>query len=197
MTAISRFFIRAWYTLIVTLAPYTFRLTQWFGRKRGPEVAVHPDFESIARSLRWGTAYKADPLGGVLDVMRHPRAIQGRIDRDDWAGDCEDHAAYIIACATKARLAGKLYAGAIYGRRDGKFIGHVVCVFRERGQWFWMDYGMPRAIDGQWGWVEDCARQMGLSKTTAAFLLESSGISKDEAVKFRKRGKVWLPPKSE
>lgn len=166
-----------------------YRLSQWFGRRYDVEVQEFSRIEDIVRLMKWGSLYKEDPLRGMLDVMRHPRAIQKRLDDEGFIGDCDDHVAYLLAALSKSKLAGKLYAAFLYGYTEGggRF-GHAICVFRNRGEWYWMDYGMPRKVDGQWGWAKDCAEMFGVRCVTGGVLLEFAGLTKHESVKLKRVG---------
>lgn len=136
-------------------------LTQRISEDDSEPVRPAASYEEIVTRLRFGQGYAPDPVHGKLDIMRHPRRIQRWIDTGKPIGDCDEHAAYWLACLLKSGLACEAYLGILQAQTlaTGETWGHALAVWRESegGPLLWADYGLPRTTDGEWGWVQQVA----------------------------------------
>jgi hypothetical protein len=118
-------------------------------------VKVYPNIAEITAAtskLRW----TEDPWQGKLDVIKHPTFMQEALDKHpDYAGDCDDFAAYWLAALRKGKLADveKLYfAAALW--EDG---GHAVASYRDLdGSWWWAG-NWNRCVPlptTEYGWID-------------------------------------------
>lgn len=131
-------FVRIWYGL-----------TCWFSYRRSPAISRFVSPDAIGDLISSYDTYKADPLGGRLDYMTHPRRVEARLRAKEprKLGDCDDHAIYWCATLYKSGLSTDIRFGVYRAVRDGKTYGHAVVVFKYHGGWFYADYGRPRPID--------------------------------------------------
>jgi hypothetical protein len=105
-------------------------------------VATYPDVPALVNAmarLKW----TEDPLGGCIDMIRHPRYMQEAIERHpDKADDCDGFAAYAAVALLKSKLASLsevFWATAFWvNPKTDAIDGHAVCVFRQDNEWRWM-----------------------------------------------------------
>lgn len=157
-------FVRIWYGL-------TMRLT----RKRGVTIPKYSSASEIADALGRGRNWVSDPLGGVLDILRHPYSIQKNLGEATRSFDCDEHGIYWCYTLIDNALADEVFFCTLQGwRTNGKRVGHVITTFRKGDQWYCMDYGNPYPIANKWNWVE----WYGPEKVVAAVMYPVIRINK-------------------
>lgn len=129
-----------------------YRISQRVTRVDKPEVQPATSFAEIVIRVAYGRRYRQD---GRRDRMLHPRRVQARVNAGAIGlGDCEDHAAYWIACLIKSQLADEVLLGNLQFKNGGKRAGHAVVVFKADGDWYWADYNMPSLLPSRDAWVD-------------------------------------------
>jgi hypothetical protein len=173
-----RYLVPLWYGLTMNLT----RLRRW------PEIDHYMNTREITEALRWGEAWRPDPLRGVLDVLMDPRKFQKHInDGDSEFGDCDDHAMYWCTALLQSAIADRAWFASVWYARPGeKGSGHVVCVFERGDMYFWVDYGDPRPAPGAWEWAKDVADSRG-KELIAAGMTEVT-LRANLSPKFRFKG---------
>jgi hypothetical protein len=151
-------------------------------RKRHyPQVATYKTPDEIVLALRFGTAWRPDPLKEALDVMMSPRKMQQRIDdKAAVLGDCDDHAIYWATALLKSGIAERAWLGTVwYQNANGKGTGHVVCVWeRWNGALYWSDYSVPQPFTSEWCWARAVASRRQAKLIAAGYfqvMLRKSG----------------------
>lgn len=138
-----------------------YQLTQELSLDDSRPVQVAASDAEIAGRLAFGSRYAPDPVRGALDIMRHPRRVQRWIDSGKPLGDCDEHAAYRLACLLKSGLASEAWLGIFQGQEieTGKTFGHALALWRVMGgnPIQWADYGLGETTATEWGWVERVA----------------------------------------
>lgn len=166
-----------------------YRISQRMTRVDKPAVRPATSFADIVIRVAYGQLYRKD---GRRDRMSHPRLVQARIDKGEvQLGDCEDHAAYWIACLIKSRLAERVYLGNLQFRDAGERAGHAVVVFESDGDWYWADYGMPSLLPSREHWAEYVLAIYG--DEMLGGVLTRVSLNADDTINF---GEAILYPKN-
>jgi hypothetical protein len=116
--------------------------------------------------------------------MTHPRKVQRRIDEGKLLGDCEDHAGYWAATLSISDLAEEVHFGSIFYKKDGKKLGHHVCVFKHDGFWYWSDYNTPYSLVERDEWVQSVLVRYG--DTLRYAFMHPVTRAKDSRLRFGK-----------
>lgn len=127
-------------------------LTSRFKAKDGHEVRPAGSIRELdARMAGTGDRfYKLDPLGGKLDVMRHPRLVQRALDEGRKAGDCDDTAGgYRAAVLLKSELASEVYLATVTMADAEGMSAHAFTKFKVDGdaRWHFADYGATETAE--------------------------------------------------
>jgi hypothetical protein len=142
-----------------------YQLTQELSLDDSRPVQPAASPQEILERLRFGQSYAPDPINGALDIMRHPRRVQRWIDTGKPLGDCDEHAAYWLACLLRSGLAAEAWLGIFQGQEvaTGKTFGHALALWRAQpdGPILWADYTTPATTDGRGGWVDAVATAYG------------------------------------
>jgi hypothetical protein len=143
-------FVRFWYQL--TVKHTRAKNVHWIRYFRYPY--------EIAKELKFGEAWKEDPLKGAFDYMPHPTVIQDHINHNKPLDDCDGHAIYWAANLLNSNLASKVWIGTVHmKKKDGTISGHCVCLFEDfLNKHYWCDYSEPRQfVEGPtiftWPWL--------------------------------------------
>jgi hypothetical protein len=185
---------------------------------RRPPVRVAATVEEVAARLAGERQYTPDPLSGLVDIMRHPRHVQARLDAGTPIGDCDEFAAYWLACLLKSGLADRAYLGIYQGTRigDGRPVGHALTLYdvdlprpptsnrdgavgplpepadrpsvSERR---WVDYRLPATYEGRWGWVEPVSESFGARPIFAGIARVERLTEQDTLVFGERSGKAF------
>lgn len=166
-----------WLFVYFCLVSVWWNLTQVLSRKSKEKLPSLTSYEDMETYLVSGDVYKADPLGGLLDVAYHVTHSHRRLTKRKGSMDCEDHGLVWIYQLLKSRLAVAAYLGTVWYRTPKGYKGHAVCVFQtSSGKWLWVDYTSPRLHAGGWDWGHAVSREYG-GKLIFASLLPVKGIS--------------------
>ena len=157
-----------------------YRISQRVTRVDKPEVQPAASFAEIVIRVAYGGLYRKD---GRKDRMLHPRLVQARINAGDIRlGDCEDHAAYWIACLIKSKLADEVLLGNLQFKDHGERAGHAVVVFKADGDWYWADYNMPSLLPSRDAWADAVLAIYG--DELVGGVLTHVGLNHDDTINF-------------
>lgn len=197
-----------WWTLI------WWRISQFFTGFRAVPVPPVASYQEIVDAFDAGALYRYDRK---WSAFLHPGEFQRRLEAGKKAGDCEDHAAYWVAClkntllrgAPGAPVTGRHRIGIVRGTDSkGKAQGHGVIVFWDMRDELlcWADYGLPhkqveqvegptgmrvvRLPNDSWVWAEQVAKGYGW-KLKYAFTVEVIRLTPRGALKF---GNIRIMP---
>lgn len=126
------------------------------------------DLSDALRTLTW----TEDPWNGQLDVIKHPTWMQEALERhSNYAGDCDDYAAYAAIALLKSSLADEVYFASAHwvDRKLDDVVGHAVCVYRDSTGWHWIgNWNGCRPYDCvRDGWVGDLEKIIKTSVVVA------------------------------
>lgn len=139
---------------------YWYRVTQFFSHlaflRKVESLPRVSSMLEIPELLNHGDSYKTDPVKGVLDALTHPGVLHSRVIRGEKIGDCDDHAAYWLACGYRGDHIARAWVACVnYKKRDGKNGAHAVALWKDwDGQYWWADYGVPLATTFT-GWMNN------------------------------------------
>ena len=153
--------------------------------KEGFPVAKYESIEKLtaaSATLKW----VSDPWNGKLDVVKHPTFMEEAIQKHpDYAGDCDDFAAYWCVALCKNKLADEQWFSYALWVDDKKEItGHAVCVFRTGDKWFYAgnwNNSVPIPVVSRDAWVKDIEQRVS-KKVVAAAMYSASGAKDDTMV---------------
>lgn len=151
--------------------------------KDGFRVPVYKSIDQVTAAtakLKW----TADPWDGKLDVIKHPTFMQQAIEQHpDYAGDCDDFAAYWCVALAKSKLADEQWfaSGLWVDKNKNEIAGHAVCVFRTGDKWFYAgnwNSCVPIPVASSTAWVADMETRAS-TKIFSAVMWAASGASDD------------------
>lgn len=134
-----------------------------------PRYKSIKEITDATAKLRW----TEDPWNGKLDVIKHPTFMQQAIEKHpDYAGDCDDFAAYWCVALDKSALADEQWfaCGLWVDPKTQEIAGHAVCVFRVKDKWWYAgnwNQCVPLEINCSTGWFWDFEKVMNVKVFTA------------------------------
>jgi hypothetical protein len=168
-------------TLATPVLSFPARIQQTVSYRDGFPVTTYKsiaDITAATAKLQW----TSDPWHGKLDIIKHPTFMEEAIHRHpNYAGDCDDYAAYWCVALEKAKLADEQWFATGFWLADGKIAGHAVCVFRCGDRWYYAgnwNNSVPIEIDSRTAWVDDMGKRAS-SKVFAASMWVASRASDD------------------
>ena len=172
MNSLIKIGIYIFFNFFLWFAKLWYRFTMCATQTKNFPVKVYSSPGEIAEALKYGTMWRADPLGGALDNVYHPTRIQKNITEGEEIGDCDDHAVYWCAALLKSGLAKKTWISFYHmEKRSGKISGHVLCVFKGLDdRYYWTDYHEPRPLALKHQWYEESSYRRSARPLHAAMI---------------------------
>lgn len=141
--------------------------------KEGFHLPVYKSIQEITEALATLT-WTEDPLGGRIDVVKHPTFMQQALERhQSYADDCDGFAAYWCVALDKAQLADEQWFACAnwVDKKTQEITGHAVCVFRVKDKWFYAgnwNRCVPIPIDSMPAYCWDFEKRLNIKVITAS-----------------------------